>query len=64
MTIICKRWQNVAADDAAALLESCLTEATQGPRLLHHGRDHDHNHTLRLRRLCRKLADIAGAREG
>lgn len=64
MNVICKRWQNVKADAAGALLKECLAEAVRGPRVLHHGRDHDHHHTLRLRKLCRKLADIAGVLDG
>jgi hypothetical protein len=64
MTAICRRWQIVGADGAAPLLQECLAEAAGGPHVLHGGRNHDDYHTLRLRKLCRKLADIAGVLDG
>jgi hypothetical protein len=61
MLAICSRWEIANAEMAPPLLRECLDEAESGPRVWRAGRDRDRDHVLRLKKLCRKLADATGA---
>ena len=56
MISLCNSLAQTKGEAAAELLSQCLSEAANGPRVLHNGRDLDRDHVARQKSLCRKIS--------